>query len=418
MLGKLGADAATQHGTAMAQDVQDRLRQHFVEKTLADQSTMAGVAVQSNLTQAGNAVSQAAYSDPSSMSAGITIMNGLIDAQIKAHNLDPDTATRIRDNLAGTISKNVAESAARGLGEQNPDALIQALDNGTFDKYFTGQEASVLRNYAVTQSKLNTTLVQKQNKDQADSELNSIQASTIGADGNLTIPKDYFANVATWMSKWAKTPGVADTALSSGRTAIDYGRSIMDELAKGKPAITDPATYENFSGRLTLSQDDPNALTDEQIIRARADGKLSDKDFNFFKESVATLAKDPAYKGAQAQFKTFMSGIKSSITRSNVLMGSNDPAGDQKYLQFQQAATDEFERAYKRGDGSWKALLDRNAKNSLWQQSIPYMTDQKGAMQNLQNSISGTPGLVPSINAPKRNPGESAADYLRRTGGP
>jgi hypothetical protein len=126
-------------------------------------------------------------------------------------------------------------------------------------------------------------------------------------------------------------------------------------------------------------------------------------------------------RSATREFNTFLKGIKSSITNSNILMGTNDPTGDKQYLAFTQDAQAQFDSAYQKNDGgaSWRALLDRSNKNSLWQQSVRYQTSQKGAMQGLQDRVQGSSNFIPApaARAPARVAGESAAAYLARTGG-
>jgi hypothetical protein len=127
----------------------------------------------------------------------------------------------------------------------------------------------------------------------------NIQNTTIDPQsGQLTIPKDYFANVLAWSNKWQNKPGAGRNVAEKSRTAIQFGRSIMDELEKGKPAVDDAHTYEDFRSRVTLGQSDPNALTEDQVIQARANGMLSDRDYSFFKGAVTSLAKDPALRVA------------------------------------------------------------------------------------------------------------------------
>lgn len=422
MLEKLGANAQSKQGQAEANRLRSELRMHFTEKTIADQSNMAGAAVEQNLNTTVKVLGNAVHDDPSAMDGALKILSGSIDAQIAGHGavMSPDTAARIRTELKGNMANSIAESALFGLAEQNAPAAQAALDSGKFDPYFTPQQMKAARAYVEQQSKLNTTLAAKQGKDAADADMATINASTIDANGQLTLPKDYFSNVVQWMAKYKNVPGAADTVAEKGRTAIDYGRQIQKELAEGTPTQTDPHTYEDMTNRLTLPETDPNHLTPEQVIRARADAKLSDKDYHFLEGALNTLNRDPAYKYANARFNDFMKTIKSSITKSNILMGNNDPAGDQRWGQYMQQARDQFETAYKQGGSAWHDLLDRSNQKSLWYQAVPYMTDQKGGLQDLQNRISGTPGLVPQVRpqAVPRKPGESAADYLKRTGGP
>lgn len=415
-LEKIGANATSKKGQQDAEKARAQLRMEFFRSTIGDQMQLNGDAVLQNFENATSSLANNARRDPSTMGPAIGLLSTLIDNQVKAHTLDAGVAAKLKTELLGKAANTIAEQAFFGLAEKNAPAAQTALDDGTFDGLFSPQQMQQARGFVTAQAKLNTTLIEKQNKDASESDMAAIQSTTIDKDtGELTIPRDYFANVATWASKWAGKPGAGDSVAEKTRTAIQFGRSIMDELAKGKPAVTDPHTYADFASRVTLAQGGPDALTEDQVIQARADGKLSDKDYTFFKGALTKLAQDPAHKAALQSFNTFIRGIRSSITRSNILMGNNDPAGDQKMLQFQQRATQEFEDAYAKGN--WRDLLERNNKNSLWHQAVPYMTDQKGAMESLQNSINGAPGLVPSISAPARQKGETAADYLKRTGG-
>lgn len=420
-LEKIGADVASKHGEEAAQRLRDSLRMHFTEKTVADQGTLAGLAVQSNLEQASNSLSNAVRSDPSSLNAAIGILDSAITSQVKSHGLDAVTATRIRTELFNKSANGIAESALFGLAETNPEAAQKALDAGTFDKYFSSSQMLAARKYVETQSKLVNTLEVKQNKEAADSEMATIQNTTIDPkNGELTIPKDYFSNVAQWAQRWARKPGAGETVAEKSRTAIQFGRSIMDELERGKPAVDDPHTVEDFRQRVTLGQGDPNALTEEEVIQARANGMLSDRSYSFYKGAVSSLAKDPALRSAQRDFNTFLKGIKSSITNSNILMGTNDPTGDKQFLAFSQDAQAQFDSAYQKGGmAEARKLLDRNNPNSLWQQSARYQTNQKGAMDSLQSRIQGGGNFIPApaSAAPARIKGESAAEYLKRTGG-
>ncbi len=421
VLEKIGADVSSKHGEEAAQRLRDSLRMHFTEKSVADQSTLSGLAVQSNLEQATNSLGNAVRADPSSLPAAIGILDSAITSQVKSHGLDAVTATKIRTELFNKASNGIAQSALFGLAESNPEAAQKALDAGAFDKYFSPSQMQASRSYVEQQSKTVTALVKTQNKEASDGEMASIQNSTIGPDGQLTISRDYFSKVAAWAEKWQNKPGAGETVAEKSRALIQFGRSITEELEKGIPAVDDPHTYEDFRARIGLQQGDPNALTELEVIQARADGKLSDKSFSFYKGAVTALAKDPALRSAQREFNTFLKGIKSSITNSNILMGTNDPTGDKQYLAFTQDAQAQFDSAYQKNDGgaSWRALLDRSNKNSLWQQSVRYQTSQKGAMQGLQDRVQGSSNFIPApaAKAPARMANESPAAYLARTGG-
>lgn len=414
-LESFGQDVQSRHGAAAAQDLRDRLRMEFTKSASGAQSSFDENSVHTNLTTTGYVLGNAVRTDPSKLDAAMGVFNETLDAQLKAHPVTAEQAAAIRTEIGGQTRAALAEAAARGSIEQNPKQFLADLQDGKYSAYLSGEETAQLSTAAnaaqrlqVEQQKAQDTELRRQQKEKADTAANAVTTGMIREDGSLQVPKDYYQNV----TKLALMPG-AEPGLV--RSMIDMGRSVTRELAEGTPTVTDPHTYQDMSNRLTLTAGDPKALTDQQVIQARADGRLSDKDYNFFKGALGTLNRDPAYRAANDQFKTFMSGIKSSITKSNILMGNNDAAGDQRFLQFSQTAREQFEAAYK--SGKWHDLLDRNKTGSLWLQAKPYMTDIKGSQADLIHRAQDSVGLVPSVAGAKRNAGESAGDFLKRTGG-
>ena len=415
-LEKFGADVGSKHGEEAAERMRTQMRSHFTEKSIADQTYMSGLSALTSLNESANILSNAARNDPTALPALTGIFDTAIENEIATHKMDPGTAARIKTELREKVVGGMASSAFQGLAETDATKALESLKAGAWDKYFNATQRTALEKYATEQGKLNDSIEIKQNKQDAEAELNSLYSSTIDEKtGQLVIPRDFFANIGAWSRKWAGKPGAGETVAEKQRSAINFARSVINEIEQGQPSVDDVHTYEDFSNRLTLPGTDPRRLTAEEVIQARADRKLSDKSYSFFNGALGTLNRDPAYRYADARFKDFMRSIKSSITNSNILMGSNDPAGDQKWGQFQAMARDAFEESYK--SGQWHDLLDRNRPNSLWHRAVPYMTDQKGAMANMQNRIEGSVGLVPSVNAPKRLPNESPAAYLARTKG-
>lgn len=414
-LEKFGSDAPTARSSEYANRLRNDLRNHFFDTTVADQSRLAGVAVQHNLDTAYDNFSTAAANDPSMTTAAIRGMNTIIEQQIATHGMTADEAAKARGDLF-QYQKGIAIAGFKSAATTNPRAAQQMLDSGQLDNYISGDEKDTLSKYAQTQQHMQEEQTRsdaaeqrRQNEDANKAAASKLIGTMVQPDGSLAVPKNYFQTVAELAAQPDADPGLV-------RSMIDMGKTITKEQAEGKPAITDPHTYEDFRNRLSLPSADPRALTDRDVIEARADGKLSDKDYTFWKGAVEQMNKDPGYRAAQSQLKDFLRGMKSSVTRSNVLMGTPDPAGDQRFLQFEQRATAEFEQTY-RTNGDWRGLLDRSGKNSLWQQAVPYMTDQKGALHDLMQQSTGAPGLAPAVGAPKRNPGESAAAFLARTGG-
>jgi hypothetical protein len=413
-----GETTNTRIGARTAAAWKDESTSKYTNIGVADASSAAAGAVHSGILNFANKASDISYADPTQHKAMQKQLADYVDAQVSSMPwMSPSEAATVRSEYIREGQQRIAQGAARGIAEKGgASAMRSVISSGEFDGLLDGQQQSEAQHYADEQSRASITAqkaqaeeVRRQNHEDFEAKSSSLTASFIQPDGSLAVPP----NAPQMIAQLSLHPGATAGEV---RSLTDMAARVLKEQQEGKKAITDPHTYDDFKSRLTLGADDPRALTDEQVISARANGQLSDKDYGFFKGAISTLAHDPGYRVAQQQFKSFMRGIRSSITNSNVLMGKNDPAGDQKYLQFEQQATTEFESAYK--TGKWHDLLSRDAKNSLWHQAVPYMTGQKESLDNLTNRAQGNIGLVPSVNAPKRNAGESAADYLKRTGGP
>jgi hypothetical protein len=61
MLEKIGADVSSKHGEVEAENTRQRLRQHFTEKTMADQSTMGGISAATNLSVTGDILAKLGF---------------------------------------------------------------------------------------------------------------------------------------------------------------------------------------------------------------------------------------------------------------------------------------------------------------------------------------------------------------------
>lgn len=127
---------------------------------------------------------------------------------------------------------------------------------------------------------------------------------------------------------------------------------------------------------------------------------------------------------------------ESALVKANSF-GLKDPAGEENLLRFQA----DFEEAYKEGikQGlSKRDLLTPGSKNYLGNMITNYKKDSKQIMQEQakamrwrapikKEAVLGSSGKLepsttgqteaPSTAKPKRNPGESAVDYMKRIKG-
>lgn len=409
-LEQFGADVSSKHGQQAAERVRSEMRSHFYQKSIGDESAANGNAITSNLEHATNVLSQTVYKDPTSFQTALDIYRALVKEQVAAHpNIGAEDASKIMGVFSNKVEKEIAVSAFRGMAEVNAPAAIEALASGKFNKYFSGEEAAQLNNYAKNQEKLNTTLEQKANKERADAEAAQIQASTVGPNGEITLPKDYYANVANWMARNAAKPGAAEGIASQGRAMIDFGRAVQNDMEKGTPVVTDPHTYEDFQNRAFLPDSDPRKLTATEVFQARANRMLSDKDFSFWHQAVTSLSKDEAKSAAQKDFDSFLKSYKGYITKSSML--KVDGYGDQKYYEWTSRAQQMHDEMAAR------KVPEKDIRDAIVKVLPQYQVGRDQAITGIkEQATTGLKPLPAGPNVPKRLPNESVTDYLKRTG--
>lgn len=410
-------DQAKEH----AQRLGVQLQAHMFEKTIADQSTIAGNAAVSNVNTMVNSLSNAVAADPTAMRGAMPLLAQSVEMVISSYpNLSADQTSALRTKMLDEGKAQLAKSAALGMIDKNPDLFRQAAAGGQFDKYLDANTIKQLDTYADSQQRAAAaaqraaeTEQRRQQTEYVTSKANEIFANQIDPNsGQIHIQPDYFKQVAR-LSLLPNAPA------GLGRAMADFGTAKIKEEAAGIPAVTDPQTYHYFSDRMFLPAGDPHALTLAEVYTARAQGMLGDKDFTFFKQAVGDANKNPQKVEQNKELGRFFDGYKSTITKTNPFLKNYDAPGDQRFYQFQVDKRQQFEDGLKAGKSA-SDLLDPSSKDFIGKNVGQYTFDKKqGRDMMIGNIRSGQSGMIAPVNteAPKRMPGESAADYLKRTGG-
>jgi hypothetical protein len=103
---------STDEGRAWADAHAGALRQHFFEKTAADQALMAGTATVVNMQQFTTSMSNTVLQDPSSLNMALGTADMALEATIKADpNLSPATVAALRGEHRDQMRSEIAKSA-------------------------------------------------------------------------------------------------------------------------------------------------------------------------------------------------------------------------------------------------------------------------------------------------------------------
>lgn len=427
----------TEEGKQWAQNQVSSLRQHLYEKTAADQATRSGAALGQNLSVLKTRASNIVASDPTSVVATMGLIdntiNGLIDS---TPNLTPAQAAQARSELARDIKVSTAKSAVLGTIEASPEEAKKALARGDYDEYLDASEKRQLDNYAdgvirsnAEQARADKAEGQRIAKENANKVASAVVLGMVDKDtGNLRVNPDFYNQ----LRMYGAMPGADDSTI---RALAGMARTAAEDAAKPIPTATDPNTYASFSARMVLPPSDPRALTQTEVYQARARRMLSDKDFTFFNSATEQLNQDPGRKVAYKAVDDYLQTVKSSITQSNIYSGNINPAQDQRYYQYQWTIHTMMDNLIKAGKSPAEAqaiLLDPRSPQYAGNLIPQFAIDTKQGMKLMQEQLKGGatvipypgaapaapgPSALPSAAGPARKQGETAAQYLARTGG-
>jgi hypothetical protein len=205
----------------------------------------------------------------------------------------------------------------------------------------------------------------------------------------------------------------AQTVLNSN--LAPFGSGSKDEFlnmlrARDKAPKTDSATFNELFARINLPDGSTGKITDANQLNAYLiDGRLDIQDLDKLRAEVEH--KGTAEGEAEAKLKTGLYEVaKSTLTRSNPLIGLQDPIGDENLQRFTSWFLSEYQK--QRGTGKSAAeLLDPESPDYLGKRIRSYVRGPQDIMKDVLQSATQAPGT-----AIPRKPGESAADYLKRTG--
>jgi hypothetical protein len=386
---KLSDIPVTEGGQKYAMRLANSLRSHFFEATTADMATRAGSAAIINDQRMVSNLSNWVTSSPDSA----TIDQALAQHQAYFDNLRSRTSGLTAAQLS-TMDEHFEESQREIVHSAILSAITKSSDpektvadlTKRYSPFVDGAAEIQAARAAKSAVKINASLdrsAELQRKQLAVQDLNGkiddIITRNIKPDGSVgaSTPQDFIdlRNLATH-------PGAS---FEPGRIMETY--KFLEQRAKGENDVTDPQIYKSLSDGVIDGSTDVMAL-----IKARNDGKLSDKAFSTLVNSVKLLKEAPLQGNA---FKNAMAAAKTELEMP--IMGGatgRDPKGAMAYSDFANHFLTDYQTAYRRGTLQPNAL-DFGDPNSMISKALqPY---KRTTAQKLNDWIS-----------------ENAADYLTK----
>src|SRR6266567_766931 len=300
---------STERSQQWAEGRIESLRNHFTQKTSADMSTLAGHALDVNITQMATRLSNSVYRDPTGLNAALEAVDSAGAEMIKTSpNLKAEHASKVQEEVIEKIKKQIVQSAAVGAVRTNPDAGLKLAQDPTYAKYISGREMDQLTKEAQSVDRNNRAWSkyedQQKKQDQQRASDDAVVDIRARLDNGQRIPRD-----AIWNN---------DTLTRHDK---EHLVTIMDQRARGAAAQDDPQTKQGFIDRFI----DPTTTqpTKSEILRAEAEERLSTKTGSILRQWV-----DADERGITRD-KVF----KDTLHGARQLIGT-DPVGAGRYASF------------------------------------------------------------------------------------
>lgn len=391
-LDKFKSGFNTERSQEWAEHFVDQYRQHMFEKTAADMSTMAGIAVKTNYEKTKNLLSSAVASDPSSLDFVLKSVDHSVGAMADSSpNLDATVAAKVKSELSQSAKEAIVKSAVSSLIQKNPNIDLDAIQK-KYGEYVNGAEMKMFQKAAQTQAKVDAyhdksaAIAQRQLDD-----LNVHKSATDTITKNISVdqttgkpiinPK--FFNDALEIAR--KNPD-APSAAATVRTMLDWGESQMNKEEK---IVTDPAVKQGLTDRL-FDPDHPTTQID--LMKAQIAGKLNDHDFQAMDRLVKELAETPL-KGPVWQATA--AAAKDALIVTVPGIPGKDTVGTANYSTFMQSFIPQYLAKSRDGTLPPNALDVKDPNSMISQAMAPFKRTAAQRMKDYMSVMEGAGGGGP-----------------------
>lgn len=379
---------STEDSQKFAEQFVDRLRNHLSTKTAADMSTLAGEAIKVNVAKTVNSLGSMVANDPSSLSFALDSVDHTITAKIgSSPTLDAETAARVHGSVLQEAKQNIVKAAVVGMITKNPNVDLDAIQQ-KYGEYINGTEMRMFQKAAQTQAKANAlvekqaAIAQRQIDDQnvhAAATKTMTDNVTFDQNGQPIVDKKFFEQALDIAKKYPNAPAAAETV----RTMFNWGEAQQNKEAK---VVDDPTVKSDLMTRM-FSPD--KATTTLDLMKARAEGKISDHTFQSLHGLVTELEQSPI-KGPVWQ--DTISAVKGELVLSNVGLPGKDIAGEVNYANWAQTFIPKYLAMSRAGTLPPNALDVKDPNSMISQSMAPYKRTVAQRAQDYMSSLGGMGG--------------------------
>ena len=404
-LQNFGESFLTEGGQKWAEARVESLRGHMFEKTAADMGTLAAQAVAVNVRTMSNTMSNTAMMDPSSVPHLLDGIEGTVGAMVDSSpNLKGADAAKARLALTERMREDIVKSGAIGAIQKaaNPEAEAQRWGE-KYPQYISGADLKTLSANARQQ-------IRADRMDRAYSDMLAKKDAEARSDATETsYLQKLYSDDPKQQSEVSAKAIVNDPTL----TRVAKERMVGVVNREMKPETAAAESNRNY---LNILDDIRTGKTNdvESIYKARIDGKINRADFNQALKDFTDFRSPEGQRVGQAEDQ-FLAAVKPLIDKSNPLMGKVDQDGALNVYRLRMDMKKKIEE-YRATGKDWRNLFDPSKPDFMGKPEA--LTQyQKPLAQSLQDQARKLTAQPQAAPPPARKPGETPAQYLKRTGG-
>jgi hypothetical protein len=401
---------STENAQAWAEAHANELQNHFITKGAADLSGMAKEAIKVNYEKTVNSLSSAAANDPSSLDFALAQVDHSVKAMADSSpTLSGADAFAVKSEWGQKAKEAIVKSAISGMIQKNPNVNLDDIQK-KYGDFIKGDEMKMFQKSAQVQAKANA-LVEKQSaqldKQKADLQVHQSAAKVITDNvtfdpqtGAPIVDPKFFSQALDIARKNPNASNAGETV----RAMMSWGES---QQAKGAKPADDPTVKADLTTRM-FSPDNPTTTID--LMKARADGKISDHTFQTYHGLVQELEQSPL-KGPIWQ--DTVAAVKGELILSGVGLPGKDITGEGNYAKWAQTFIPQYQAMSRAGTLPPNALDVKDPDSMISKSMAPFKRSIQQRTQDYLSTLGGgesKPG--PAIAPPTKVTSPSDAAKL------